>query len=200
MPKVKICGLTNLEDAMLADQSGADYLGFIFVPSSKRFIPEEKREWIRNINTEKIKVGVFQNESAEKVNSLMREFKLDIAQLHGNENYEYIDNIQTKVWKVITIENALSGQVIQHNKIEHYIIDTVIGNQSGGTGKSFDWNMMLGLNLDKPFFVAGGITPENVTELLSLTKIFGIDVSSGVEETVGRKSEQKLKLLFDRIR
>lgn len=200
MTRVKICGLTNLDDVLLADRIGADYLGFIFVASSKRFIPIENRTWVKAVETKNVKVGVFQNEAASNVNRILKELNLDIAQLHGNETAEYIGQIEGRVWKAISIVNAQSGNYVRHEKIESYVIDTVIGNQSGGTGKSFDWNLLLGLKLDNPFFVAGGITPENVTQLLSLTNVSGIDVSSGVEEVVGKKSEQKLKNLFQEIK
>lgn len=200
MIKIKICGLTNSEDANMSDTLGADYLGFIFVPRSKRYLPNHNRQWIKDLQSNKKKVGVFENESPDVINKITSECSLDLVQLHGNYNSNDISKIHSRVWKVISIEDAVLNNFIEHNKIEFYLIDTVINQQSGGTGIPFNWELLNNLTLPKPIIVAGGITPDNISELLDKPTIYGIDVSSGVEKEVGRKDEQLLEKLFKNIK
>lgn len=199
MVKVKICGLTRKEDAELAVSLGASALGFIFTPTSKRYNSVENRQWISELTTSVLKVGVFVDQSPQEIKEIVSELKLDIVQLHGKEKLQFIEELGLPVWKSITIDKAVKQEFPNHLLIQKYLIDSETKGISGGTGISFDWNRLSGLKLSKPFVVAGGINPENVLELLENKSVEFIDVNSGIEDSPGIKNHVKMKNLFARI-
>jgi phosphoribosylanthranilate isomerase len=210
MTHVKICGITRHEDAALASDLGAAYLGFIFVKESPRYIdPEKAAEIISAVRscgapaapagesptpeagvapqTTKF-VGVFRNQPLDEVRRIARIAKLDLVQLHGDETYT-LDLPTIKAFQV-------NGALPETNAHADYILfDT-----GGGTGRTFDWQLLAGYARSKPFFLAGGITPENVAEAIEATQPFAIDVASGVESAPGVKDPHKLRELFARIK
>lgn len=200
MVKVKICGLTRLEDATLATELGASALGFIFAPVSKRFNPPENRNWIRNLKATVPKVGVFMDQSVSEINEIAEFCKLDRIQYHGFLNDSELSELSVPFWQVLSTSDIDSGSIPLHPNIEFYLIDSSIKGKTGGTGIPFDWKVLQNLNLPKPIIVAGGLSPDNVKDLLSVYPADFIDLSSGVEQSPGIKDEGKMRKLFDVLR
>lgn len=204
MPRVKICGITNLKDAKLAEKLGADIEGFIFAESPRRITPEKAHSIIKKLNPGILKAGVFVNEKAAVVNSLIKKLHLNIAQLHGDEPVSYLKKIKgAMIVKAIRVKSLtdLKKQIKSYEKhADAFLFDTYSKAARGGTGICFDWKMLKGLKLSKPFFVAGGINPENVKKAIKESAPYGVDVSSGVEKEKGKKSEGKMRKLFKEIK
>jgi phosphoribosylanthranilate isomerase len=180
---VKICGITNREDAEAAIEAGAQALGFIFHGSSPRSVTADSiSSWIGLIPSRIWKVGVFVDESRETVEEISKDLDLDIAQLHGTElprNYPR----GIRVWKAMRISEALAPG--EAGRAEALLLD------GPGGGKSFDWS--LASNVSGKFILAGGLTPENVREAIDKTNPWGVDTASGVESAPGRKDHARMK-------
>ena len=182
MTKIKICGITRQEDADLAIALGADYLGFIFVKESPRCVEHAPR-------TSGVKrVGVFRNATIEEVHRIVEREQLDVAQLHGDETYR----MSIPTIKAFNVKDALPDTETQ--------ADFILFDTGGGTGRTFDWSLLANYKSTKPFFLAGGITPDNVADAIARTHPYAIDVASGVERSPGIKDHDKLRTLFERIR
>jgi len=182
--KVKICGIRTVEAAQAAIEAGADYLGFNFVPSSRRFI--ESRQALEIINKVKGKVkivGVFQNAEITMVNQLVKQLDLDFVQLHGQENPEYIRHIQSKLIKVIN-----SFKEIDSYTVDYFLLDRV----KQGEGEMVNVEEAILIVSKYRIFLAGGLTPENVTGAVRKIQPFGVDVARGIE-TNGKQDIEKIK-------
>ncbi len=200
MMLVKICGITNLEDAQMAIEAGADALGFIFAPSKRQISPEKASEIISRLPSRIQVVGVFRDESIEFMKQVAQFTKLSWLQLHGNESIETCQAL-SKFYKVVkTVKVNPNGT--RESPIDlpawKLLLDTALPGISGGTGIKFNWDALSQFNPEN-IFVAGGITPENIGDLLSRITPFGIDLCSGVEISPGRKDKQKLQQLFNVI-
>ena len=208
--KVKICGLTNLADARFAAGAGADYLGFIFVDGTPRYIEPAMvgaiSEWVEGPE----KVGVFQNHELHFVQDTARQLGLDLIQLHGEETVEYCSQLAQRysIIKVISVEEGNNSADISRildsykDVCTYFLFDTKINGQSGGTGISFDWAIINELHIPLPYFLSGGLSHETVNsalELLSGNPPLAIDVSSKIEESVGIKDFDKLSLLMEAV-
>jgi len=191
MTKVKICGITNLEDAMLAQEFGADLLGFILYSKSKRYITPEEALKIKNHIKIPI-VGVVVKEPLDRVKELLNYF--DFVQLHGDEDCNY--NISDRLIKVIRVSNELPD--IDNCWDKSVILFDTLSDQYGGAGKTFNWDILKNLNRD--FFVSGGLNDTNIKELLKHIKPYGVDVASGVEEKPGKKDPKKLEAFIRAIK
>jgi phosphoribosylanthranilate isomerase len=191
--KVKICGITDLTTAIAAVDYGADALGFVFA-ESKRKIPEVKaKEIIAHLPKEVLKVGVFVNESKEKIEELAASVGLTHIQLHGDETPAFSESLSYPVIKAISIHDEQSLEAIEVYKCEYVLIDGPKGKYRGGNGLSFDWNSISAEDLkDKKVILAGGLHDENVEEAIKLIKPYMVDVSSGVE-TEGKKDLNKIQ-------
>jgi phosphoribosylanthranilate isomerase len=200
MVKVKICGLTNKEDAFSALEAGADALGFIMYEKSKRFI---KTIDVRHITSQLppfvTKVGVFVNEDPRKVLEILSYAHLDFAQLHGDEPPEVCDYIgPSRVIKVFRLKTVSEVEKIKPyvGKIRAILLDTFSKDSYGGTGKTFDWSIAKAVKEtfpDIPLILSGGLNPENVSLAVKEVEPFAVDVSSGVEEKPGKKDKKKVK-------
>ncbi len=190
MTRIKICGITRAEDAAVCDALGADFLGFIFVRESPRFIPPEHAG---QIETNATRVGVFRDEPVDEIARVARIARLDVVQLHGSEGDDVIEKIALPVIKAFQIGQAGVPVLHLETKAEWVMFDT-----GGGTGRAFDWTLLHGYS-GKPFFLAGGITPENVSEAIR-TQPYAIDVASGVESKPGVKDHAKVRALFRKVR
>lgn len=190
MTKIKLCGIKTIQDIKIINEYMPEYIGFIFAPKSKRYITKQTAIHLKNALNEKISaVGVFVNEDAETVAQLLNDNVIDIAQLHGDETEEYIKNLrnitQKPVIKAFKIENAQDIQKAQQSTADFVILDS----GKGGTGKVFDWLVIK--DLDRPYFLAGGLNTDNIkTALVSLSP-YAVDVSSGIE-TDGSKDADKV--------
>jgi len=212
--QVKICGITNVEDALLAEEAGADYLGLVFIERkggvrSKRFVPIDNAKVIlQSLKATTSGVGLFQNHPVEYVSEAINHLDLRVVQLHGEESAGYVNQIlhqcpSCRVIKAFTVSDAQSiqamttyyGQISRKDGIEAFLLDSPGG---GGTGERFDWSKIVQpldqarKNLPR-LFLAGGLTVENVREAISILQPDGVDVSSGVEASPGRKDPAKVR-------
>lgn len=204
--KVKICGITNLEDARFASGALVDYLGFIFTEKSKRYIDPEKAGAIINWVEGPEKVGVFMNQPLDDVNLLAKFSGIDYVQLHGQETVEYCQLIEKPIIKVIhvgesTIREELEASVALYSEVAEFLLfDTQNNGEYGGTGKTFDWSLLNDIAGEKPFFLAGGLNPDNVSEAIDLVQPYAVDVNSGVEEEPGLKDFEKIERLMANLK
>jgi phosphoribosylanthranilate isomerase len=203
MTKVKICGITRLEDALHASDLGADFLGFIFVPSSPRFIEPEIASaiiaQIRERETSPQFVGVFHDSSPDYINEIASVTGIDLAQLHGNESDDDIVHLGVPAIKALHVNDTMPETHATPNA-GWLLFDTFDDRRSGGTGRRFDWSLLAAWPRSKPFFLSGGITPDNVVAAITLVRPDAIDLASGVESEPGIKDHAKLEKLFERVR
>lgn len=197
-PKIKICGITNYEDAKMSAELGADYLGFIFYKKSQRYIsPEIVSKIVEKIkeDNKRIKfVGVFVNETLERIRQIYEDCALDFIQLHGDESEEFISQLNIPFIKAFRIKGDNDVEKINESSAKYVLLDTFHNELYGGTGQSFNWEILSKIK-DKEIFLSGGINPDNVADAVKL-KTFAIDVASGVEEKPGKKYHKKLGELF----
>ncbi len=201
--KVKICGLRTVEDALICAGEGADFIGFVFVPGSPRHItpPEAAKiaEAMRGRKGGPRVVGVFRNASVSDIKAVDNAVGLDLAQLHGDESSSMLDQLPLPVIKAFHVGGALPDTTA-FRRAEWLLFDTLDADAAGGTGKQFDWALLQGRTDRRPFFLAGGLNPENVRLAVSVARPDAIDVSSGVEDSPGVKSPEKIAQFFVRLR
>lgn len=204
--KVKICGITTLEDARFVAGALADYLGFIFFPDSPRYVEPAKAGAIINWLEGPEKVGVFVNQPLDDVNSIAKRTGVDIVQLHGNESPEYCSMVEFPVIKAFHVtDQTTTSELKQRTELytqsaEYFLFDSKTESLWGGTGQTFDWNLLEGISNDKPFFLSGGLNTENVKQAIQKVNPNVVDVSSSLEQSPGLKDFDKLELFFDVMR
>lgn len=211
--QVKICGLTNYEDAACAVTLGADYLGFIFAESPRQVAAETVASILQTLTEhglrEKVKtVGVFVNEKLETIESILSETGIDLVQLHGDEKKREVENYPFAWYKALRISTVKDVDDIFEQEqwsCSRLLIDTKVEGIYGGTGKQVANEVALYAKkrikeYGKEYFLAGGINPENVYNIVATIQPDGIDIGTGVEETKGKKSKEKLERLFAEIR
>lgn len=203
MIKIKICGITNQEDAQLAAQLGAWAAGFIFTANSPRYIePDKAKTIIAALPANIEKIGVFVDSSLQEIQNIVLKTGITQIQLHGNESPEFCANVNKlgiPIIKAVRVEKIDDISVIieYKNIISAVLLDTYLETQLGGTGKSFDWNIAKKAKLyEIPVILAGGINSDNIAEAYLKVKPYAIDVSSGVEKNKGIKDHSKLRNLF----
>lgn len=196
--RVKICGITSLEDALVAIDAGADALGFVFSPTSPRHVfPEQAASIIRHLPPFVQIVGLFVNEPPEAVNTIADQCGLDIVQLHGDESPGYCDSIRRRVIKAIRVKNITSLEPIRDYRVSACLLDTWSPAAHGGTGRTFNWEFAACAAQTSRIILAGGLTPDNVAEAIRRVRPYGVDVSSGVESAPGKKDPNKLALFIN---
>ncbi|MEJ5254265.1 MAG: phosphoribosylanthranilate isomerase [Acidimicrobiales bacterium] len=182
---VKICGITNEEDALLAVAMGADAVGFVFAPSPRQIAPAAARDIVRRLPYEVVTVGVFRDQSAQQVVEIVNQLGLRGAQLHGHESPAEAEWVRRRVPFVI---KAFAAGDRMFDRMGDYEVDAILVDSAvPGSGQVFDWTIAEHLPLHKRIIVAGGLTPENVGEAIRRFKPWGVDVASGVESSPGRK-------------
>jgi len=197
--KIKICGITNISDALLCQNLGADALGFILYPESKRYIsPDAVREIVYQTSPFLMKIGVFVNEQSETVNQIIRACSLHGAQLHGDESPQYVQQIHHPVIKAFRVDSQFDFSVISGYSNCSFLLDTHSPEVFGGSGESFNWDC-IPLPLRPYCLLAGGISITNIQQVYQNIKPAGVDLSSAVESFPGRKDPEKLRLLFKKI-
>ncbi len=202
MVKVKVCGLTNLADYNAAIRLGTDYTGFIFYSRSPRsIISEEAARIIRQgIQGSHQKVGVFVNDSIERIRSVYKEVGLDIVQLHGDETPDFCQQLELPYWKAIRIQDEHSLNLIQHHNCRFFLLDTFKKNMYGGTGIMFDLNIgAKAIQTGKKIIIAGGVSTANINRVITLNP-FAVDVNSSIEDKPGKKDSKKMKEFFNKIK
>ena len=198
---VKICGITNLNDANMAADLGADALGFIFVPSSPRYIPPEKAAAITaHLPESLVRVGVFVNAGRREILETVEKAGVNCLQLHGDESPDDVKDFTLPVWKAFRISDRFDPQELDAYSAEAYLLDTFSPDSYGGTGRTFDWNIARRLNTDRKIILSGGLNPENIARAVEHIRPYGVDVNSGVEQQPGKKNAELLRRLFVNIR
>lgn len=199
--KVKICGITNLEDALNAANLGVDLLGFVFYKKSPRFIAiSDAKKIIESLPRSIGKVGVFVDASEQTIKSIVKKCNLDYVQLHGDEDVTYCKRLvgggknKIKIIKAFRIKNADSLKRLAGYEVEAYLLDAFDEKVRGGSGKNFNWNLLSKMkNLDLNIILSGGLNHKNVKKLIRRFKPYAVDVSSGVEKTAGKKDYRLMR-------
>ncbi len=199
MTKVKICGITNLEDALLSAKFGADALGFNFFDKSPRYIaPENVREIIEQLPKEVLKVGIFVNESLENIAEIAEIAKFDAIQLHGEETPEFVCRVKAKtnleIVKAFRVLPEFTPENVLQYEVDAILLDAYNPKEHGGTGETFDWEIAKKIKKLVPkMYLAGGISVDNVSQAIEKVSPFAVDVCSSVEKERGLKDSQKVK-------
>jgi len=197
MTRIKICGLRREEDVALAIEHGADMLGFIHVPETPRFVDVTRlRALLAEAGGRAQTVIVVQDAPSETLDELRAELDFDLFQFHGSEPPETLE--RWRGYKVIHMRDRRPDPALLASYGSPFLLDTQVGARKGGTGTTFDWTVLPDIEGD--FLVAGGLNPDNVAELVSRYRPWGIDVSSGVEASRGTKDPDKLKRFIEQTR
>jgi phosphoribosylanthranilate isomerase len=200
--QIKICGITNEEDALCAFQCGAAALGFIFYPPSGRYIsPEQARQIINILPQSLVKVGVFVNESAAEVKRIVEYCGLDFVQLHGDESPEYCCQFPSaQVIKAVELKNEDDLSHALGYDVAAILVDSRHAGLYGGTGKKANWELAQCIKNKKLLILSGGLNGENIKEAIEKIAPHALDINSGVEKSPGKKDHIKLARLFDIVR
>ena len=199
--KIKVCGVTSVEDAKLVCSSGVDAIGLNFYSESKRGLTVSEGSAIEvSLPPFVSKVGVFVNPSQSFVNKALETISFDFLQFHGSESVSFCESFSLPYIKAIPAQN--SEQILQdlgnYNSASAILLDTKVGARFGGTGEPFDWKIAPETKL--PLIVAGGLNPQNVFEAVSLMRPFAVDVSSGVEKESIQKDFQMMREFVEQVR
>ena len=205
MVRVKVCGITNLDDALVAIAAGADALGFNFWPESPRSIePRQAAAIIAHLPPFVTPVGVFVNEERSRLGRLVRRTGVRAVQLHGEEPPEAVAALAANGWpvlKALAVGRGFQPQRLrQYSGVAAFLLDAEVKGKRGGTGKSFDWKLAGEANRYGRILLAGGLTPENVVEAIRLAQPYGVDVCTGVEKRPGVKDHARLREFLQRAK
>jgi len=200
--RVKICGITNVPDALAAAEAGADMIGLMFYESSPRWVTLETAvEISRALPPQVLSVGVFVNPDPAFVNRAMAGCGLSLLQFHGDETSDFCTQFGLLSLKALRMRDAQSLTLLEPFKTSAFLLDAYSPGAPGGTGETFNWNLaMAAQKFGKPIFLAGGLTPENVGTAVKKVRPFAVDVSSGVESAPGRKDPAKIRAFIKAVR
>ena len=194
MIKVKICGITNKEDALYAAECGADALGFIFYEKSPRYIePDNAKTIIAALPPFVTTVGVFVNKDFNDIRDITLLTGVTVVQLHGDESPSYCNLVEGKLIKAIRVKNDSSIEGLKKYDVDTFLLDSFDKNSFGGSGLTFDWKLAEKAKQYGKIILAGGLTPDNVEEAVKKVVPYGVDVNSGVEKKPGIKNKNKVK-------
>ena len=202
--KIKVCGMRDAENIRQVSGLGPDYLGFIFYPPSPRYVGVDFK-LLEEAPAHIVRVGVFVNASNEEIKKQSGAVGFDHVQLHGSESVRQAEALKDggfKIIKVFSVDDdfdfAATKQYV--SVVDYFMFDTK-GKLHGGNARTFNWNVLQRYDQDVPFFLSGGISPENIKDITSLAgmNLFALDVNSGVEESAGLKSLMKLQAVFDAV-
>jgi phosphoribosylanthranilate isomerase len=194
MTKVKICGITSLDDALMAAEAGADALGFVFFEKSPRHVdPHKAAGIIAQIPPFIQVVGLFVNAELNYVNATADLCRLDLVQLHGDESPSYCASVHRRVMKALRVRGISSIAAMSDYRVAAFLLDAYCPDSYGGTGKSFDWDCAIAAKEHGRIVLAGGLDPDNVAAAVARVAPYGVDVSSGVESSPGRKDPEKVR-------
>lgn len=199
--RVKICGITRVEDAITAARYGADAIGLVFYKNSPRFVDTETAKKIALALPPFIsKVGLFVDAGKDEVDAILSEVPLDILQFHGNETPEQCNEYTIHYIKAIRMQDDINihDMTSKYSDAMALLLDTYVEGKHGGTGKSFDWSR-IHENIEKPVILAGGLTPDNVADAIHQVSPYAVDVSGGVESAKGIKDENKIAAFIQEV-
>ena len=203
--KIKICGITNQIDALQAVDAGADALGFVFYKKSPRHVsPNVVKSIVVNLPPFVLPVGVFVNEESKVVRDIMDECGLALAQIHGDETADYCEALGRPVMRGIRLRDRNTFFAMAEYKgrarVRGFVLDAFSESAYGGTGKTADWTLAAEAAKSFSFLLAGGLTPENVQEAIQHVHPYGVDVSSGVEASPGKKDPAKVQAFIQAVK
>lgn len=212
--KVKMCGLTTLEDTLAAIEAGADLLGFNFYPKSRRyiapqvcaaFLPEVQEFALRQRGGAITLVGVFVNAPLADITSILDKCGLHLAQLHGDEPPEYVEALGGRAFKALRPDSVqgLERDLRRYRPgaaVPAFLLDACQPGVYGGSGQVADWSLAAGVARHLPILLAGGLTPDNVAAAIAQVSPWGVDVASGVESVPGRKDRQKMRAFISQCK
>jgi len=212
MTMAKVCGITEVEHALVAAEEGADFVGLVFAPSRRRIDVDRAHQIVRTVKELEIRpevVGVFVNLPATEVNRMAEDLSLDWVQLSGDEDWEYCQGIEKPIIKAVHIsEKSTGGDVTStldsgFNLLAHrrliVLLDTRLEGMYGGTAQTFNWQLVREMPARFPVMVAGGLTPQNVTQAIRTARPWGVDASSGLESG-GVKDSDKIRMFMRAVR
>jgi len=192
--RVKICGITNNEDAHAAVEYGADALGFVFAKSPRQVTKKHTRDIIRNLPPFVTTVGVFVDEKVDKIKEICDFCGIHTVQLHGNEQPSYLKELEGyKLIKAFRVKEEDDLKQLVNYKPHAFLLDSYVKGVMGGTGVSFKWEIARQAHKYGIIILSGGLTPENVKEAIQMVKPYAVDVSSGVESSPGKKDTLLVK-------
>ena len=199
MTKIKICGITNLDDALLAAKLGADAVGFVFHPESPRRVTLKQAAGIcRELPPFVATVGVFVNATKHVVEQTLAECLLTALQFHGDEPPRFCRQFAARTIKAIQMQDEDSLRAAAEYDVDALLLDTYTETERGGTGRTFDWSLAVRASeLEPPIILSGGLTTANVQEAIRKVRPYAVDVSSGVEREPGRKDPEKLRRFIE---
>lgn len=201
MIKVKICGITNFEDALAATEAGADALGFNFYKKSSRYIdPGKAGEIIANLPPFVMPVAIFVNEREDKIRDIMFTTGIKVLQFHGDERPEFCGRFAARAIKAFQVKDKESLKHMVHYHVSALLLDSYNEGVRGGTGSTFDWHLAVVAKTFGRIILAGGLTPANVAEAVKLVHPYGVDVAGGVEKDKGIKDHGKMKKFVSEVR
>lgn len=196
--EVKICGLTNLDDARAALDYGADYIGFVLYPGSPRAItPAQVVRILDKLDRPARAIGLFVNSSRVEVEVLAGDCGFYAIQLHGDEAAADFADFDVPIWRAVKFSGKNIVPRPEEWPVARYLVDSNVPGKYGGTGEMADWKTAAKFATKHPIMLAGGLTPENVADALNIVKPLGVDVSSGVESEPGRKDHSRMRAFLD---
>jgi len=199
--KVKICGITNIDDALSATDFGADALGFIFVKSSPRYItPRAAQKIIQELPPFVVPVGVIDEMAHNGILEIIGQTGIGCVQLHGEEMPKQIRQYPVPVVQSFRVDSDFDPEILRRYRGPAYLLDTKVSGVLGGTGQTFDWEIAVQAKKYGRIILAGGLNPENILEAARRVQPYAVDINSGVEERPGKKDLTKLKLLFEQLK
>ena len=199
MPKIKICGIKRLEDIGIVNKYKPDYIGFVFAESKRKVTHDLAYRLKQDLDADIIAVGVFVDSPVEEIVELFEAGIIEMAQLHGSESEQYIQNLKQKTDDELKIINAIEiSKETDLSKFDNSQSDYLLFDSGKGRGKTFDWNLIK-KDIKKEFFLAGGLSSSNVMEAIEQFNPYAIDLSSSLE-TDGVKDENKIKEIMELIR
>lgn len=201
MVKIKICGITNIDDALAAAEAGAEALGFNFYKKSPRYVaPSTAREIVSQLPPFVLPVGLFVNEREERIREIISETGMQAAQLHGDEGPEFCQCLGVRVIKAFQVKDKESLKHMAHYRVSAFLLDSYNDKLRGGTGVTFDWHLAVVAKTFGRIILAGGLTPENVGEAVRLVQPYAVDTASGVEKSPGIKDHAKIRKFIQEAR
>lgn len=197
MIHVKICGITNNDDARAAVELGADAVGFVFARSTRAITPEQARLIIRHTPPFITTVGVFMDQDIDEIERMCQISGIDVAQLHGDESPSCCRTLNRRVIKRLRVDGSTTNDSLCR-AMALYDVGTFLLDPGAGSGKAFDWS--IARNIEQRIIVAGGLDPENISQVIDILHPYGVDVSSGVEKFPGTKDHKKIARFIKEVR
>ncbi|MBF0523053.1 MAG: phosphoribosylanthranilate isomerase [Candidatus Omnitrophica bacterium] len=199
--RVKICGITNTEDALKASFYGAWAVGFVFHKKSPRYVsPSKARKIIESLPPFITPVGVFVDLNERAVRDICQFTRIRCVQFHGREDQVYCKRFgDYKIIKAFRVDDAFNVETVKKYKVDAYLFDAFVDGIQGGTGQTFNWNIIKGVSFDKPVILSGGLSAANIREAIETLHPYAVDVSSSLEQTAGIKNPKLIKEFFDEI-